>query len=81
MKKFKYKLPCDWHFFYRNAIDDHNNLRHVLSSIEDTRMTDWWECQVFAFYFAISEVNAFLILHYFFYCVFCLLWVMSGGNA
>ena len=31
-------------------------------------MTDWWECQVFAFILAISEVNAFLILRYFVYC-------------
>ena len=31
-------------------------------------MTDQWECRVFAFILAISEVNAFLILSYFFYC-------------
>ena len=68
MKKFKYKLPFDWHFCYRLSIDYHNNLRHALPSIEDTRMTDRWECQVFAFILAISELNSFLILSYFFYC-------------
>ena len=31
-------------------------------------MTDWWECRVFSFILAISEVNAFLILRYFVYC-------------
>ena len=34
-------------------------------------MTDQWECQVFAFILAISEVNAFLILRYFVYCRLC----------
>ena len=41
VKKFKYKLPFDWDFCYRHAVDDHNNLRHALSSIENTCMTDW----------------------------------------
>ena len=39
-----------------------------MTSIEDTWMTDWWECQVFAFVLAISEVHEFLILRYFVYC-------------
>ena len=68
MKKFKYKLPFDWHFCYRHTVDDHNNLRHSLPLIEDTWMTDQWECRVFAFILTISEVNAFLILRYFVYC-------------
>ena len=63
VKKFKYKLPFDWNCFYRHAVDDQNNLRHSLPPIEDTWVTDWWECQVFAFILAISEVNEFLILH------------------
>ena len=41
MKNFKYKLPFDWHFCYRHAVDDHNNLRHTLPSIEDTSFTRW----------------------------------------
>ena len=68
VKKFKYKLPFYWRFRYCHAVDDHNNLRHALPSIEDTWMTDRWECRVFAFILDISEVNAFLILRYFFYC-------------
>ena len=67
MKKFKYKLPFDWHFCSRHAVEDHNNLRNALPSIEDTWMTDRWECQLFAFIFSISEVNEFLILRYFVY--------------
>ena len=41
VKKFKYKLPFDWHFRYRHAVDDHNNFRHALPSIEDTSFTRW----------------------------------------
>eukprot|EP00804_Cyclotella_cryptica_P010233 CCRYP_016698-RA/>CCRYP_016698-RA protein AED:0.43 eAED:0.33 QI:0/0/0/0.66/1/1/3/0/142 len=33
---FHYKKPFDWHFRYRHAVDDHNNLRHALPSLEDT---------------------------------------------
>ena len=40
VKKFKYKLPFDWHFRYHHSVDNHNNLRHALASIEDTWMTD-----------------------------------------
>ena len=31
-------------------------------------MTDRWDCQLFSFILAISEVNTFLILRYFVYC-------------
>ena len=67
VNKFKYKLPLDCHFRYRHAVDDHNNLRHSLPSIEDTWVIYLWECQVFAFILAISDVNIFLILRYFVY--------------
>ena len=67
-KKFKYKLPFDWHFRYRHAVDNQKNLRHTFSSIKDTWVTDWWECRLFAFILATSEVNTFLILRYFVYC-------------
>ena len=30
VKNFKYKLPFDWYFHYRYAVDNHNNLRHAL---------------------------------------------------
>ena len=68
VKKLKYKLPFDWYFCYRHAVDDHNNIRHELPPIEDTWVTDQCECRVFAFILDISEVNAFLILRYFVYC-------------
>ena len=35
-KKFKYKLPFYWNFCYCHKVDNHNNLRHGLPSIEDT---------------------------------------------
>ena len=50
---------------YRHAVDDHNNLRHALPSIEDSWVTHRWEIRVFLFVLAISEVNAFLALRYF----------------
>ena len=30
VNKFKYKLPCDWHFCYRHAVGNYNNLRQSL---------------------------------------------------
>ena len=68
MKKFKYKLPFDCNFSYHHVIDDNNNLRNALPSLEDTWMTDRWECRVFTFILAILEVNTFLILLYYVYC-------------
>ena len=71
VKNLKCKLPFDWNFCYRHAVYDNNNLRHVLPSIEYTWMTYCWECRLFAFILSISEVNAFLIPHYFVYCGLC----------
>jgi hypothetical protein len=65
VKEFVYALPFDWHFRYRHAVDDHNNLRHAVPSIEETWVTTRWECRVFAFILAVSEVNAYLIYRYF----------------
>jgi hypothetical protein len=62
---FQYPRPFDWHFRYRHAVDDHNNLRHALPSVEDTWVTKRWECRVFSFILAITEINAFLALRYF----------------
>ena len=74
VKKFKYNLPFDCCFCYRRAVDYHNNLIHPLTSIEDTCVTYQWECRVFDFILAISEVNEFLILRYFVYC-----WLLREG--
>ena len=57
---FSYPWPVETHFPYRHAVDDHNNLRHHLPSIEDTLRTDRWQCRVFAFIIAVSEVNCYL---------------------
>lgn len=54
-----------WHFHYRHVVDDHNNLRHSLPSIEDTWRTDRWPARVFAFLLALSEVNAYLVMRHF----------------
>jgi hypothetical protein len=62
---FQYKCPFDWHFWYRHAVDDHNNLRHGLPSIEKSWITQRWEIRVFSFILAITKVNAFLCLWYF----------------
>jgi len=69
--EFQYTAPYDWHFRYRHAVDDHNNLRHATPSLEESWTTKRWECRVFAFILAVSEVNAFLALRYF---------VFGGGN-
>jgi len=63
--RFRYACPFDWHFRYRHAVDDHNNLHHALPSVEDSWVTHRWEIRVFSFVLAISEVNAFLALRYF----------------
>ena len=59
---FQYAKPFDWHFRYRHLVDDHNNLRHTSPSIEETWVTTRWECRVFCFILAITEVNVFLTL-------------------
>jgi hypothetical protein len=64
-RSFRYPCPIDWHYKFRHAIDDHNNLCHSLPSIKDTWRTTRWEIRVFAFIIAISEVNAFLAIRFF----------------
>ena len=66
VKSFQFPLPYDWHYKYRHAVDDHNNLRHSLPSVEHTITTTRWEMRVFSFVLAVLEVNAFLA-----YCFFC----------
>ena len=64
---FHYTDVFSNHFKYRHAVDDNNNLRHKLPSIEETWVTCHWENRVFAFILALSEVNAFLAFRYFFW--------------
>jgi len=65
VRRFRYACPFDWHFRYRHAVDDHDNLRHALPSVEDSWTTQRWEVRVFSLILAISKVNAFLALRYF----------------
>jgi hypothetical protein len=46
-------------------VDDHNNLRHALPSLEDTWTTHRWEIRVFSFLLAITEINIYLALKFF----------------
>ena len=46
-------------------MDDHNNCRHSPISIEETWGTKWWPDRVFAFLFAVTEVNARKAVEYF----------------
>ena len=43
IRRFRYACPFDWHFHYRHAVDDHNNLRHALPLVEDSWVTHRWE--------------------------------------
>ncbi|KAL7549033.1 hypothetical protein ACHAWF_012294, partial [Thalassiosira exigua] len=63
--EFQYTRPYDWHFRYRHAVDDHNNLRHSIPSLEDTWVTQRWPIRVFTFLLAITEVNVYLTLKWF----------------
>ncbi len=62
---FKYAEPFTLHFKYRHAVDDHNNLRHQVPSIEETWTTICWACRVFSFLLAVTEVNVYLTMRHF----------------
>jgi len=62
---FQYTLPYEWHFTYRHAVDDHNNLRHACPALEETWITQRWAIRVFTFLLAITEVNTYLVLKFF----------------
>ncbi len=64
-RKFKYTCPYDWHFRYHHVVDDHNNLRNAMPVVEESWITKRWECRVFSFLLAVSEINALLALRYF----------------
>ena len=64
-KKFRYIIPFENHYKYRHCIDDHNNHRHQIPSLESTWGTHRWENRAFAFLLAVTEVNIWLSLRYF----------------
>jgi hypothetical protein len=39
MRMFQFLLPYNWHYKYCHTVNDHNNLRHSLPSIEHTITT------------------------------------------
>ena len=63
--KFYYTDIYSNHFQYRHAVDDNNNLRHKLPSIEETWITAHWMNREFTFILALSEVNSFLAMRFF----------------
>ena len=60
IQTFKFTEPFSNHYRFRHAVDDHNNLRHQVPSIEGTWVTQRWPLRVLGFLLAISEVNCFL---------------------
>ena len=50
---------------YHHMIDDHNNCRHQVPSIEGCWITHRWADQVFSFISAITEVNCYNAFIYF----------------
>ena len=62
---FRYKIPFSNHFDYRHVVDDHNNLRHQVPSLEQTWTTHRWAIRVFSFLLAVTEVNCYLAFRYF----------------
>ena len=62
---FKHCKPFQDYYKARHCVDDHNNVRHSVPSIEGTWITHRWENRVFAFLLSISEVNAFKAFKYF----------------
>jgi hypothetical protein len=65
MQTFQFRLPYDWHYKYCHAVNNHNNMRHSLQSIEHTITATCWEMHVFFFVLAVLEVNAFLAYRFF----------------
>eukprot|EP00804_Cyclotella_cryptica_P029088 CCRYP_005269-RA/>CCRYP_005269-RA protein AED:0.29 eAED:0.29 QI:0/-1/0/1/-1/0/1/0/216 len=62
---FPYREPFSLHFTYRHVVDDHNNLRHAVPSIEETWVTTRWALRVLQFLLAVTEVNMYLCMRYF----------------
>jgi len=57
-KVFNCIEPISNHFRYRHQIDDNNNRRHAPISLERTWVTKYWPDRNFAWFLAVTEVNA-----------------------
>ena len=55
-KTFQYCEPFSNHFEFCHCIDDHNNIRHQLPTIEATWTTHRWAFRVFTFILGVVEV-------------------------
>jgi hypothetical protein len=64
--KFHYPEVFGNHFKYRHMVDDHNARRHAPISFEENWATKTWTQRVFAFLLSVSEVNAQLLMKYFY---------------
>ena len=64
-REFKYTTVFSNRFLYRHSIDDHNNLHHSVSSLEETWVTHCWPHRVLSLLLVVSEVNACLALKHF----------------
>ena len=65
--KFKYPEVVTDHYRYREAVDNHNALRHDGGTksqfgLESKLGTTWWSIRFFAFSIACTEVNAYLAM-------------------
>jgi hypothetical protein len=58
-KSFQYTQPFSNHKKFRHSVDDHNNNRHCVPSIEGSWVTNRWKNHVFAFILALVKVTAF----------------------
>ncbi len=59
---FKCAKTFEYHFHYRHAVDDHNNLQHAVPSLEGTWQADWWPIHVFSILLAITKINTYLVI-------------------
>lgn len=64
IEQFVYPVPFSNHYKCRHAVDDNNNLRQQMPSIEKTWITGRWANRVFAFLLAVSEVNTYKVSYY-----------------
>ena len=62
---FTYRQPFGLHFKYGHQVDDRNNQRHAPISLEKAWATKFRPDRSFAWYLAVSKVNAALALGHF----------------
>ena len=68
--KFKYPQVVAYNYRYRGAVDNHHAFRNdggikYQFGLESKWGTTWWLIQVFDFFIACTEVNAYTTIRYF----------------